>query len=126
MRFGYTIVYVPDVGQALAFYEKAFRLKKKFLHESKEYGELEAGKTVLAFASENLVQDLPFVPNRSGNLAAGFEIAFVTSDISKAYERALSAGADPLKAPEQKPGQWVGYVRDLNGVIVELCTPISG
>ncbi len=125
MQFGYTIVYVADVEKTLAFYEEAFGLKKKFLHESKGYGELKTGKTVLAFASEKLVQHLSFMPNRSKNLAAGFEIALVTSDISKAYVCAVSAGAIALKAPEQKPwGQWVGYVKDLNGVIVELCTPI--
>lgn len=127
MQFGYTIIYVLDVEKALAFYEEAFGLKRKFLHESKEYGELETGKTVLAFASEKLVQGLPFTPNRSGNLASGFEIALVTSDISKAYGHAVSAGAVALKEPEQKPwGQWVAYVRDLNGVVVEICTPIHG
>lgn len=51
MQLGYTIVYVPDVAQSLAFFEQAFGLKRRFLHESGEYGELETGASTLAFAS---------------------------------------------------------------------------
>ncbi|WP_234824496.1 VOC family protein [Ensifer adhaerens] len=41
----------------------------------------------------------------------------------QAYEKAVSAGASPVKPPEEKPwGQVVGYVRDLNGCLVELCS----
>ena len=32
-----------------------------------------------------------------------------------------------LAKPKKKPwGQMVSYVRDLNGVIVELCSPVGG
>ena len=31
MKFGYTIMYVPSVEQALAFYEQAFGLERKML-----------------------------------------------------------------------------------------------
>lgn len=34
MKFGYTIVYVPDVLASVEFFEKAFGLKRRFLHES--------------------------------------------------------------------------------------------
>jgi catechol 2,3-dioxygenase-like lactoylglutathione lyase family enzyme len=40
MKLGYTILYVPDVAASLAFFEKAFGLKTRFLHESGTYGEL--------------------------------------------------------------------------------------
>ncbi|MFO0110274.1 MAG: VOC family protein, partial [Alphaproteobacteria bacterium] len=34
--------------------------------------------------------------------------------------------AAPLKKPEQKPwGQTVAYVRDLNGFLVEICSPVG-
>ena len=51
MKFGYTIVYVPSVTQALAFYKEAFGFETRFLHDSGQYGELATGATVLAFAS---------------------------------------------------------------------------
>lgn len=50
MTFGYTIIYVKDVLSSLAFCEKAFSLKTRFIHES-NYGELDTGKTTLAFAA---------------------------------------------------------------------------
>ena len=58
--------------------------------------------------------------------AAGYEIALVTEDPKSAFERAVSAGARPVKALETKPwGQIVAYVRDNNGCIVEICSPIE-
>jgi lactoylglutathione lyase len=51
MKFGYTIIYVPDVTASLVFFEKAFGFTRRFLHESGDYGELETGATTLAFAS---------------------------------------------------------------------------
>src|SRR5438034_620429 len=65
MRFGYTIMYVPDVEAAINFYKNVFNLEQAFLHESKQYGELNTGETKLAFASEILAQsnDVSFVKN---------------------------------------------------------------
>lgn len=128
MNFGYTVIYVSDVESTLEFYEKAFNLKRHFLHESKEYGQLDTGQTKLAFASESLAESngVAFAKNDRHALSAGFEIALVTSDIDAAYTRAVDSGAIPLKKPMQKPwGQRVAYVRDLNGVIIEICTPIE-
>ena len=54
MKFGYTIIYVPDVAASLAFFEKAFGFSQRFLHESGAYGELDTGETTLAFAAHAL------------------------------------------------------------------------
>lgn len=43
MKFGYLIIYVPDVPTSLQFFEKAFGITTRFLHESNTYGELETG-----------------------------------------------------------------------------------
>ena len=48
MKLGYTIIYVPNVEASLAFFERAFGLKQKFLHESGTYGELDTGETTLS------------------------------------------------------------------------------
>mgnify|MGYP005840520095 CR=1 FL=1 len=128
MQLGFTIVYVADVLATLAFYEEAFGLKARFIHESKEYGELETGSTALAFASNTLAKSngVVFAENKPGNPAAGFEIALVTSDVDLAYAQACACGAASIKKPQEKPwGQKVAYVRDLNGVIVEICSPID-
>ena len=34
MKFGYTIIYVPDVPASLRFFEDAFGFARRFLHES--------------------------------------------------------------------------------------------
>ena len=52
MKFGYTIVYVSSVADTLTFYKEAFGFETRFLHESGQYGELNTGGTVLAFASQ--------------------------------------------------------------------------
>ena len=130
MKLGYTIVYVPDVAQSLKFFEQAFGLPTRFLHESGTYGELETGETTLAFAAHALA-DSNFP---GGHVAAsesaqplGMELGLVTPDVPAAHSRALAAGATQLSAPVTKPwGQVVSYVRCPDGTLVELCSPIGG
>jgi catechol 2,3-dioxygenase-like lactoylglutathione lyase family enzyme len=129
MKFAYTILYVRDVAASLAFYESAFDLQRRFLHESGTYGELETGTTTLSFAAEPLAQsNLPggFQPADRNRPPAASEIGFTTADVPAAYAQALAAGALDVAAPKTKPwGQVVAYVRDLDGHLVELCTPMS-
>ena len=129
MKFGYTIAYVPDVAASLAFFERAFGLQRRFLHESGTYGELETGETALAFASHDLGHD----NFAGGHVAAsdspqplGIEIGLVTSDVEGAHASALRQGATELAAPSRKPwGQMVSYVRCPDGILIELCTPMG-
>lgn len=128
MKLGYTIVYVADVLGTVDFYERAFGLKRRFVHESNLYAEMETGETLLAFAGEPVAEmnGLAVRPNRKTDVAAGFEIAFVTNEPNEAYARAVEAGASAMKAPAEKPwGQIVGYVRDLNGCLIEICSPMN-
>lgn len=130
MKLGYTIIYVPDVAASLAFFEHAFGLTRRFLHESGTYGELATGETTLAFAAHEL-GDANFpgghVAAHSSVQPLGFEVALVTGDVAQAHAKALAAGAKELAAPSEKPwGQVVSYVRCPDGVLVELCTPMAG
>ena len=129
MKLGYTIIYVPDVAASLTFFEKAFGLTRKFLHESGTYGELDTGATTLAFASHEL-GDMNFpgghVQAHASAQPLGFEIALVTDDVPLAHAKAVAAGAKELAAPAAKPwGQVVSYVRCPDGILVELCIPIA-
>jgi uncharacterized glyoxalase superfamily protein PhnB len=128
MRLGYTIIYVPDVAATVAFYEAAFGLERRFIHESGLYAEMATGETTLSFAGEEMAEmnGLAIRPNSSRDLPAGFEICLVTNSPEQAYEEAVAAGALSVKAVEEKPwGQRVGYVRDLNGCLVEICSPVQ-
>ena len=127
--FGYVIVYVPDVDAALGFYEAAFGLPRKFLHESGQYGELDTGVTTLAFASHELgAANLPggYAKLDPAAPPAGVELALVVDDVSAAMWKAEATGASRLREPTRKPwGQTVGYVRDPFGTLLELCTPMG-
>ena len=124
MRFGYTILYVRDVERAVAFYERAFGLEGRFVHESGQYAEMETGPTALAFASNELADgNFPgeFRRNDPDEPPAGIEIAFVASDVPAAFSKAIAAGAAAVAEPKTKPwGQTVAYVRDPDGVLVEI------
>lgn len=130
MHFAYTIIYVADVPESLKFYQDAFGLQTSFLHPSQQYGELTTGETKLAFASHALVSENVPVSYRPVEKPewepVGVEIALMTDDVESGYRRAISAGATAISKPARKPwGQTVAYVRDLNGMLVQICSPIG-
>ena len=126
MQLGYTILYVPDVPATLTFYEAAFGLTTRFLHESGDYGELETGSTALAFSAHSLMQQLGKNPQAANANAPTFEIALCAPDVAAALARAIAAGARPMRTAELMPwGQTIAYVADINGFLVELCTPMG-
>ena len=126
MKLGYTILYVADVGKSLAFYAAAFGFTVKFLHDSGDFGELDTGATSLAFSSRRLMAELHKNPQAPDAAAPCFEIALTTPDVPAAVDRALRAGAALVQPPEDMPwGQTVAYVSDIDGFLVELCTPMG-
>ena len=129
IQYAYTILYVQDVPATMKFYTEAFAFRQKFLTPENDYGEIITGTTTIAFANLELgksnfkqgfkksnLQDKPF----------GIELAFTTSEVEKVMENAVKSGAVLLEQTVTKPwGQKVGYLRDLNGFIIEICTPIQ-
>ena len=130
MKFGYTIVYVPDVEASLLFFEQAFGLPRRFLHESGTYGEVETGATILAFAHHELAStnfDGGHIAASESTKPLGIELGLVTDNVESAHTRSLAAGATELAEPRTKPwGQVVSYVRCPDGTLVELCSPMGG
>jgi lactoylglutathione lyase len=50
----------------------------------------------------------------------------VSENIVETWQQAISAGATVLEEITSKPwGQQVGYLRDPNGFLLEICTPIK-
>lgn len=124
----YVIVYVPDVDAAVEFYERAFGLKRRFVHKSGTYAEMETGATALAFAAEALVSSTSpgFRANRMSDAPACAEVGLVSENVPEAFAKAVAEGAISHVEPQVKPwGQTVAYVRDLNGFLVELCSPMG-
>jgi lactoylglutathione lyase len=129
MKLGYAILYVESVAKTIGFYEKAFGLQRAMLTESQEYGEVSTGSTKLAFAANSFVKKLTGVPFEAAapdKPAPPVELGLVTDAVDADFERAVAAGAVIVKRPERKPwGQQVGYVRDNNGFLIEICSPMS-
>ena len=128
VKVGYTIIYVSNVNETLSFFENVFDMKRRFLTEEKDYGELDTGETTLAFASHKLGDSNfngGYISGSSSEKPLGTEIVLVASDVNFIHSSALAHGATELKAPEEKPwGQVVSYVRCPSGILLELCTPI--
>ena len=124
MTFRYTTLYVSDVKQTLAFYEKAFGLQTHFLHDSGGYGELDTGATKLGFAAhETAAQVLGarYQPTTPAAPPPAFEIGLGVEDVQAAFDRAIRAGAAAVRTPTQMPwGQTIAYVRDPDGALVVL------
>lgn len=131
MHFAYTLVYVADVAASLAFFDKAFGLPPRYLHESGAYGEVDtgAGGVKLAFVDHATARDsvqADYVAADTSAKPLGMEIGFTVADVQAAFDRAVAAGAQPLAAPVSKPwGQVVAYVRCPDGTLVELCTAMA-
>ena len=129
MKLGYAILYVESVADTLSFYERAFGLERGTVTPGLEYGELKTGDTKLAFAAHSFVRTLTSVTYEEAapdKAAPPIELGLVTEEVETAFAKAIAAGAVEVKKPEQKPwGQVVGYVRDNNGFLVEICSPLG-
>ena len=129
IKFAYTILYVQDVTRAIDFYEKAFGFKKKFIAPGNEYGELSTGDTILSFAAISLAKtnlSAGFIESTAGGKPFGIEVGFTTNEVEKVYDDAIKAGAIAVEKAKTKPwGQVVAYVKDPDGFLIEICTPMN-
>ena len=129
MKFGYTIIYVKHVQETISFYENAFGFQSRFVTPEGDYGELISGDTTLSFASVELGKSnfqKGFIPIQPSEQPIGVELAFVSENVEVDFQKALDNGAIEFEPLTQKPwGQKVGYVRDNNGFLIEICSPIS-
>lgn len=98
----------------------------QMMDESKQFAMMQTGETTLQFASEQEAAGtgVSVRPHRPDEQAAASQLAFVADDVHAAYAAAVAAGAVAEVEPVQKPwGQTLGYLRDLNGCLVELNSP---
>ena len=129
IKFAYTILYVHDVTKAIEFYEKAFGFTRKFIAPENDYGELLTGETTLSFASTRLANsnlEGGFTESTLTNKPFAIEIGFTTDNVDETVKTAINAGATVVANPKTKPwGQVVAYVRDPDGFLIEICTPMG-
>ena len=129
VKLGYTILYVSDVTKSIEFYENAFGFERKFITPENDYGELLTGETTISFVSKELANSNlrnGFVESSQLNKPFGIELALVTDNFQSIIDKAVTLGAIVTEHPIQKPwGQTVGYIRDIDGFLLEICTPMK-
>ena len=130
VQYAYTILYVPDVRATMTFYKNTLGFEERMLTDENDYGELDSGSNILAFASIDLGEanfKSGFQKSSLAERPFGVELAFTTDAVELLVAKAIENGAVSLSEPVTKPwGQKVGYVRDPNGFIIEICTPMGG
>jgi uncharacterized glyoxalase superfamily protein PhnB len=90
---------------------------------------MDTGSTVLGFASfalakQNLKKEFRAINAKEP--IVGCEISFLTTDLKKSLNIALKAGAELIAPAEDKPwGQTIAYLRDFNGILIELGTEMG-
>jgi uncharacterized glyoxalase superfamily protein PhnB len=129
VKFGYTILYVSDVTKSIEFYESAFGFERKFITPENDYGELLTGETTISFVSKMLANSNlknGFIESSQSDKPFGIQLALVAKDVQAIIDKALEFGAILTEKPIQKPwGQTVGYIQDIDGFLLEICTPID-
>ena len=129
MKYGYTILYVENVKETINFYEKTFGFTPKFITPENDYGELISGETTIAFASYELGKSnfkKELIKENISSKPFGIEMVFVSENIEVDFKKAIDMGAIEFEPIKEKPwGQKVGYVRDINGFLIEICSPIK-
>lgn len=129
VSLGYVINYVTNVEESIRFFENVCGYKRRFIDESGDYGEVDAGgSVVLSFATHQLGKhNLPngYISMSDSKKPLGIELALVTEHVNELHKKSLEYGAIELSAPEVKPwGQTVSYVQAPFGLLLELCSPI--
>lgn len=82
----------------------------------------------LAFVEKSFAAGVsaPFETASLSKPPPAFEIAFVSDDVESLFAHVVECGGEIVKRPVKKPwGQLVGYLRDPNGFLVEICSPMG-
>lgn len=124
MKFSFVTFYVRDIKKITMFYENAFGLKTRFVHESGLYAEMETGATVLSFSQTELARTIVpqgYMESSLSGKPANMQIGFEPADVKAALKNALACGATLVADYEVKPWGWESaMIRDIEGNLVEL------
>jgi lactoylglutathione lyase len=129
-RIGYQIDWVADVDASASFYETAFGFARinDMTTPLTRWVELDGGGVTLAFAAfteADVLFPAGYRRHDPGEAPVASQITIVADDVDAAFKAAIAAGAKALNAPKEEPwGQTVARIRDPNGRLVSLATPM--
>jgi lactoylglutathione lyase len=122
MEFIYTGIRVRDLRRSIQFYTKTMGMKEV------GRGKMQAGGTYVELKSKGSDQQLELNYYPPGHkfceeYVEGSELdhlAFLCEDVRKSYEKALAGGATSAVEPWDEGGSTLAFVRDPDGVWIEL------
>jgi lactoylglutathione lyase len=122
MRFIYTGIRVRDLERSIKFYTKTMGMKET------SRGKMQAGGVFVELRSRGSEQQLELNYYPPGNrfceeYVEGSELdhlAFLCDDVRKSYSKALAGGATSAVEPWDEGGCTLAFVRDPDGVWIEL------
>jgi lactoylglutathione lyase len=130
-KLGYVINWVADIAKARAFYTEAFgfSIAREQDMGAFQWLEFSTGNTALAFAGQAEVAGMfpdGFDAHGADKQPLATQISIVSDAIEPLWDKALAAGATGISAPAKMPwGQTWAQMRDPNGVLVSLATPLN-
>lgn len=121
------VLYVEDIDRALEFYTGILGFKERV--RQGPYAELETGTTTLCLVERRYVHETyghQVPPPGQGASEVGVLVE-ERPHVDELYQRALKGGATSVAEPKDEPwGQRVSYVRDPDGHLLEICSPVAG
>lgn len=118
MKFTYTGIEVRDMDASIRFYRDALGMELLDRHPIPA-----TGGEVAAFRSPGSEQllELNWYPRATYREGSELDhLAFETDDVRAVVARLLANGASPARDVEVRPKYIVGFVKDPNGIWIEL------
>ncbi len=111
------------MDQSIRFYSEGLGMELLDLHSIEE-----TGGEVAALKSKDSPQllELNWYPHSQSEYRTGSELdhlAFETDDVKAAFERLVKLGARPARDIEVRAKYIVGFVKDPDGIWIELYAP---
>lgn len=120
MKFTYTGIEVRDMDESIRFYRDALGMELLDRHEIPATGGEVAA--LRSRGSEPLLE-LNWYPGSKSKYRAGDgldHLAFEVTDVPGTMKRLIEEGAKPARDAETRPRFVVGFVKDPNGIWIEL------
>jgi catechol 2,3-dioxygenase-like lactoylglutathione lyase family enzyme len=125
MKLSHVTFYVTDVPKSLKFYEEMLGIKTKFTNDTGKYAELDTGSVTIGFVDHSYAEKMGIDYLQNSQKLLPFNIGFTVQDVDKAFEKAIKCGAHQVLPPaDQSWGQRTAFIKDCNGITVELCTAL--